>query len=926
MEVDPVILQLRADVNKYLVDLRTTTSKVDGLLDQQEKSARDLEREMKRSTGAIGGHMRTLAGTLATYFTGRELVGLLDSFTRLQNNLRVAGLEGTALAKVQESLLSISQRYGVGVEELSGVFLKASLAQKELGVSTAQIVQLNEITAASLKITGTSAAEAQGALLQLGQALGAGTVRAEEFNSIIEGALPLAQAAARGIDGMEGSVSKLRTAVVNGEISSRQFFEGILKGGVQTLQDAEKATLTLAGGFTALTSALTVYFGEADKANGVSAALGETLGFLADNLDTIIPALAVIAAAMGVRYVAGAVAAAGATVLASNAIFALQARALGAATSMEALAFAMNGLRGGIVTAAILALGAALYYAQQEMFGTKEATGQYAAELDRANKATQKAEELANKLATARGKEREQTLAAARAERELTKQKIASAKASVDQARAELARASARYADLQAGAAQAGSISPEAAEGAFFGATVVGAGGENQAKANLKAAQKSLAAQQKRLKIIEAAIDGGPPGVAPVSPGKDGKKSGASSGSSGPSATEIEARFQAERNALAQQALSAMQAVATSAEERAEYELRSVELARIRAISELKAEKDYSAAQKEILIAQVEELAQRERDAIEFAKNREIEQDTQRLADERYRVASEDLQIQYDLADTQAERKRIALEMVDLENRYQRSLLEAITASETATDAEKQRAQIALEALGRLAAGDRARAERRNETASERYLRDLNKSPEQINEAIEGIKIDGLDALNDGLVDALRGVKSLGDVFKNVADQIIADLLRIAVQRAIIGPLANAIFGAGVGGHGGGGDPGGALGLSSLIGGRASGGPVIGGRLYRVNEGASPGRVEGFMPTGSGDIIPLGRMNVAGGSGGNGHTSINVTVNAKDAVLTQQVQSWVREGVVSAVQLATATGGAEGERRITQRQRRRIPG
>ena len=54
----------------------------------------------------------------------------------------------------------------------------------------------------------------------------------------------------------------------------------------------------------------------------------------------------------------------------------------------------------------------------------------------------------------------------------------------------------------------------------------------------------------------------------------------------------------------------------------------------------------------------------------------------------------------------------------------------------------------------------------------------------------------------------------------------------------------------------------------SPTGGRASGGAVTAGMLYRVNEGASPGRVEGFRPQGSGTIIPLGQMRAAQPRGG----------------------------------------------------------
>jgi hypothetical protein len=70
-------------------------------------------------------------------------------------------------------------------------------------------------------------------------------------------------------------------------------------------------------------------------------------------------------------------------------------------------------------------------------------------------------------------------------------------------------------------------------------------------------------------------------------------------------------------------------------------------------------------------------------------------------------------------------------------------------------------------------------------------------------------------------------------------------------------------------GGGGGGLFGNLLGgLFGGIFGRASGGYVAPGQFYRVNEGASPGRVEGFIPNSGGHIVPLGRMDQAVARGG----------------------------------------------------------
>lgn len=354
----------------------------------------------------------------------------------------------------------------------------------------------------------------------------------------------------------------------------------------------------------------------------------------------------------------------------------------------------------------------------------------------------------------------------------------------------------------------------------------------------------------------------GAPVTAPrVSSGGGSARGGgsASRADPGPDLERIGWRFNAEMESLAQRSLMAMRTLATSAEERADIELRSIDLAERFALEELARESDYSQAQKDEVEARIRNLARIERLGVEFESAIQLEREAQGLADEEYRATQDGLRAQLDIADTQAERKRLALAMLDLEDQYRIALLEAVRNSQTASKYEKQRAQIALNALRQTAEARREGTSRANETAVERYLRELRRTPEQINEAIDGIRIDGLESLNDGIVDAIMGVKSLGSAFKSVANQIISDLLRIAVQRSIIEPLAGSLFGGGGGG-----------GLLSRLFGRASGGFVAAGQMYRVNEGASPGRVEGFRPTGSGHIIPLGQMNAMAAQSGRG--------------------------------------------------------
>lgn len=287
----------------------------------------------------------------------------------------------------------------------------------------------------------------------------------------------------------------------------------------------------------------------------------------------------------------------------------------------------------------------------------------------------------------------------------------------------------------------------------------------------------------------EGALTG--PGI--TAPTDGGSSKGG--GSSGPSTSEIGRRFDDELAGYAQQVLSARQSMATSAAEQAELELRGVELARLRTLAGIKAEKDYSAIQKQRLTQEVESLAEVERESVYRAQRLREEDEAADLARQQFDAQRDRLQAQLALADTETERQRIAMDLLAVDQQMRRDAMERVIASGFRTDAEKALAQLALDQLNANASLERAAVARSNETTVQAYLRSLRQTPDQINEAFDRIKIDGLEALNDGLADVITGARNMGEVFKNVANQVINDLARIAIRRSIIEPLANALFG-----------------------------------------------------------------------------------------------------------------------------------
>lgn len=268
-------------------------------------------------------------------------------------------------------------------------------------------------------------------------------------------------------------------------------------------------------------------------------------------------------------------------------------------------------------------------------------------------------------------------------------------------------------------------------------------------------------------------------------------------------------------------------------------------------------------------------------DQVDQQKRAKLDADEQiRLVDQENDILSDRLDTYrsiQDVARTAADRAEIEKNILALQQEIERATLEQLIAVGRVTNAEEARANLALRQ-----SAERENSRRRNLGPGGSFLDSLPKTAGEINEALQSIEVEGLRSLNDGITEAIVNGKSLGSVFKSVANSIISDLVRIAVQQAIIKPLAQSLFGGG--GSGGGlfssilnfgatafGGGGAGVKTTGNILGRASGGPVNAGQPYIVGEK----RPELFVPRVSGTIVPS--------LAGIGGQAVNLTVNAPGA-------------------------------------------
>lgn len=282
-----LVVRLEATVRQF----QRQMNQAKGIAD---RSAKDIEKRLSNinpGADALVASFKRIGTAALAAFSVDQVRQAVDSYTKVQNALKVAGLEGDKLRQTYEQLFAISQRQGTSIESTATLYGRLAASQKELGVGNNDLLKFTEGVGTALRVAGSDATAASGALLQLGQALGGGKIQAEEFNSILDGARPVLQAVANGLIEAGGSVAKLTALVKDGQVSSQAFFRAFLAGLPQLERQAQQAGSTSSQAFERIQNSLINLAGELDKAGKVSETFATGLGAVATGIDAIAGAI-----------------------------------------------------------------------------------------------------------------------------------------------------------------------------------------------------------------------------------------------------------------------------------------------------------------------------------------------------------------------------------------------------------------------------------------------------------------------------------------------------------------------------------------------------------------------------------------------------------------------------------------------------------
>ena len=327
--MDIATLKIAIDTREAMAARRDLAS-VESQAAKTEQATVRMAKQSNQALGDMSGFIGRVAGALAAANLAQQFIGVADSVTVLNNQLKLAMGTAQAAGQAYKDLYIIAQQSRVSFTSLGGTFAQIRRATEDTGLSYGRLLTVTEAIGNAMAVSGGSAQGMNAALIQLQQGLASGTLRGEELNSVMEQTPRLAQAIADGLGITRG---QLRAMGADGKLTSDAVIRalesqaGVLKG------EVANATLTAGQAYTVMANGATKLIGQFDQLTGASAGVAsamKSVGSAMDGLGAFIEKnqaaiLAVTGALAGAAVVAGIVKMAGAIGLVTAAFTALTA-------------------------------------------------------------------------------------------------------------------------------------------------------------------------------------------------------------------------------------------------------------------------------------------------------------------------------------------------------------------------------------------------------------------------------------------------------------------------------------------------------------------------------------------------------------------------------------------------------------------------
>lgn len=299
-EVGGIVYEVGMEVS----GLTAGAKKAEDALDSIDKSAQDSSKSLgkldnsSRNAGKGMGSAAGSANTLKTSLTalagaisvslvmqwGSAFLEVADNMTQLQARIARLSTDAATAKQTFSDIAAISSRTGSSISDTTKLWETLTSSLKEAGATNAQVLNLTDTLQKIGRIGGSSTEEMANALRQFGQSIASGTIRAEEFNSILEQMPELARQIASGL-GI--SMGELRQRMLEGKLTAQDALNAIQDRTSQINSEFSKLPRTMSQATNSLEVSFATLVAAINNATGASTTMVSIVDSLTSALDRL---------------------------------------------------------------------------------------------------------------------------------------------------------------------------------------------------------------------------------------------------------------------------------------------------------------------------------------------------------------------------------------------------------------------------------------------------------------------------------------------------------------------------------------------------------------------------------------------------------------------------------------------------------------
>ncbi|HIC4880527.1 TPA: tape measure protein [Salmonella enterica] len=216
----------RDEFGRFVKSGTSATDTLNGVDNAAKKTGKTFG-GLSGSVSGLKTQMTALAGAISVSLIiewGKRFLDVADNMTQLQARIARLSIDAKTANETFSTLANIASTTGASLSDTTKLWETLTSSLKEAGATNAQVLNLTDTLQKIGRIGGSSTEEMANALRQFGQSIASGTVRAEEFNSILEQMPELARQIAAGL-GI--SMGELRARMLDGKLTAEDALNAI---------------------------------------------------------------------------------------------------------------------------------------------------------------------------------------------------------------------------------------------------------------------------------------------------------------------------------------------------------------------------------------------------------------------------------------------------------------------------------------------------------------------------------------------------------------------------------------------------------------------------------------------------------------------------------------------------------------------------